>query len=142
KEIKLVRSGEASLNAQISEKNAVIKRHQEMYDRLENRTQLAHRSDEILTKEVNHARSEYLVGVQAFKKSHENLHKLLSLTDPSETTLTFKLRERNCDLVRRVKRLEKANSALGARLRLEDMDPWSSWLKVSSSFPGVNMSLC
>ncbi|OWZ06814.1 hypothetical protein PHMEG_00020886, partial [Phytophthora megakarya] len=77
--------------------NAVIKGHQGMYDHLENRLQLAHRSNEIMTKEVNHARSEYLVGVQAFKKSHDNLHKLLSLTDPT-------------------------NSALGSRLRHEDMD--------------------
>ncbi|OWY90681.1 hypothetical protein PHMEG_00041083, partial [Phytophthora megakarya] len=94
-----------------------------MYDRLENRFQLALRSNEILTKEVNHARSEYLVGIQAFKKSHENLHKILCQTDLKETTLTIKLRERNRDLVRRVKRLEKANSALSSRLRLEDMDP-------------------
>ncbi|OWY91845.1 hypothetical protein PHMEG_00039409 [Phytophthora megakarya] len=71
--------------------NAVIKSHQETYDRLENRFQLALRSNEILTKE--------------------------------ETTLTIKLRERNRDLVRRIKRLEKANSALSSRLRLEDMDP-------------------
>ncbi|OWZ02312.1 hypothetical protein PHMEG_00026146, partial [Phytophthora megakarya] len=93
KEIKLVKSREASLNVQISEMNVVIKRHQDMYDRLENRFQLALRSNEILTKEVNHGPSEYL------------------------------LRERNRDLVRRVKRLEKANSALSSRLRLEDMDP-------------------
>ncbi|OWY90574.1 hypothetical protein PHMEG_00041238 [Phytophthora megakarya] len=85
KEIKLVKSREASLNVQISEMNAVIK--------------------------------------SAFKKSHENLHKILCQTDPKETTLTLKLRERNRDLVRRVKRLEKANSALSSRLRLEDMDP-------------------
>ncbi|OWY93546.1 hypothetical protein PHMEG_00037024 [Phytophthora megakarya] len=75
-----------------------------MYDRLENRFQLALRSNEILTKEVNHGRAEYLVGIQAFKKSHENLHKILCRTDPKETTLTLKLRERNRDLVRRVKR--------------------------------------
>ncbi|OWY99564.1 hypothetical protein PHMEG_00029413, partial [Phytophthora megakarya] len=123
KEIKLVKSREASLNAQISEMNAIIKSHQEMYDRLENPMQLAHHSNELLTKEVNHDRSEYLVEIQAFKKSHENLHKLLFVTDPTETTLTLKLRERNLDLVRRVKRLEKAYSALGSRLRLQDMDP-------------------
>ncbi|OWZ01974.1 hypothetical protein PHMEG_00026548 [Phytophthora megakarya] len=52
-----------------------------------------------------------------------SLHKILCQTDPKETTLTSKLRERNRDLVRRVKRLEKANSALSSRLRLEDMDP-------------------
>ncbi|OWY96280.1 hypothetical protein PHMEG_00033494, partial [Phytophthora megakarya] len=84
---------------------------------------LAIRSNEILTKEVNHGRAEYLVGIQAFKRSHENLHKILCQTDPKETTLTIKLRERNRDLVRRVKHLEKANSALSSRLRLEDMDP-------------------
>ncbi|OWZ17153.1 hypothetical protein PHMEG_0008946 [Phytophthora megakarya] len=84
-EIKLVKSCEASLNAQISGMNAVIKRHQEMYDRLENRMQLTHRSNAILTKEVNYGRSEYL-----------------------EITVTLKLCERNRDLVRRVKRLEKA----------------------------------
>ncbi|OWY90459.1 hypothetical protein PHMEG_00041404, partial [Phytophthora megakarya] len=123
KEIKLVKSREATLNSQISEMNAVIKSHQEMYDRLKNRMQVAHRSNDILSKEVNHAHSEYLVGIQAFKKYHDNLHKLLPLTDPTETTLTLKLRERNRDLVRRVKRLEKANLALGSRLRLEDMDP-------------------
>ncbi|OWY99493.1 hypothetical protein PHMEG_00029494, partial [Phytophthora megakarya] len=95
KEIKLVKSREASLNVQISDMNSVIKSHQEMYDRLENRFQLALRSNETLTKEVNR----------------------------SEDSLTFKLRERNRDLVRRVKRLEKANSALSSRLRLEDMDP-------------------
>ncbi|OWZ10992.1 hypothetical protein PHMEG_00016053 [Phytophthora megakarya] len=61
--------------------------------------------------------------IQAFKKSHENLHKILCQADPKETTLTSKLRERNRDLLRRVKRLEKANSALSSRLRLEDMDP-------------------
>ncbi|OWZ11841.1 hypothetical protein PHMEG_00015077 [Phytophthora megakarya] len=103
--------------------SAVIKRHQEMYDRLDKRFQLALRSNAILTKEVNHGRSEYLVRIQAFKKSHENLHKLLCQTEPKETTLTYKLRERNRDLVRQVKRLEKANSALSSRLRLEDMDP-------------------
>ncbi|OWY92485.1 hypothetical protein PHMEG_00038503 [Phytophthora megakarya] len=102
KEIKIVKSREASLNAEISETNAVIKRHQEMYDRLENRMLLAHRSNEILTKEVNHGRSEYLVGIQVFKKSHENFHMLLSLTDPTETTLTLKHPERNRDLVRHV----------------------------------------
>ncbi|OWY94641.1 hypothetical protein PHMEG_00035574, partial [Phytophthora megakarya] len=123
KEIKTVKSCEASLNVQISEMNAVIKSHQEMYERLENRMQLAHRCNDILSKEVNHARSEYLVGIQAFKKSHENLHKFLSLTDRTETTLTLKLRSRNRDLVRRVQRLEKVNSALSSRLRLEDMDP-------------------
>ncbi|OWZ03795.1 hypothetical protein PHMEG_00024412 [Phytophthora megakarya] len=72
--------------------NAVIKSHQEMYDHLANRMQLALHSNEILTKEVNHGRSEYLVGIHAFKKSNENLHKLPSLTDPNETTLTLKLR--------------------------------------------------
>ncbi|OWZ01043.1 hypothetical protein PHMEG_00027646, partial [Phytophthora megakarya] len=117
KEIKLVKSREASLNVQIK-----------MYDRLENRFQLALRSNEILTKEVNHGRSEYLI--QAFKKSHEKLHKILCQTDPKETTLTPKLRERNRDLVRRVKRLEKANSALSSRLRLGDMDPESLVLMV------------
>ncbi|OWZ24522.1 hypothetical protein PHMEG_000412 [Phytophthora megakarya] len=120
KEIKIVKSREAALNSQISKMNAVIKSHQEMYDHLKNRMQVAHRSNDILSKEENHARSEYLVRFQAFKKYHDNLHKLLPLT---ETTLTLKLRERNRDLVRRVKRLEKANSALGSRLRLEDMDP-------------------
>ncbi|OWY99810.1 hypothetical protein PHMEG_00029128 [Phytophthora megakarya] len=123
KEIKLVKSREASLNVQTSEMNAAIKRHQEMYDRLENRFQLALRSNEILTKEVNHGRAEYLGRIQAFKKSHENPHKILCQTDPKETTLTIKLRERNRDLVCRVKRLEKANSVLSSRLRLEDMDP-------------------
>ncbi|OWY96240.1 hypothetical protein PHMEG_00033543, partial [Phytophthora megakarya] len=123
KEIKLVKRREVSLNVQISEMNAVIKSHQEMYDRLENRFQLALRSNEILSKEVNPGRAEYLVGIQAFKKSHENLHKILCQTNPKETTLTIKLRERNRDLVRRIKRLEKANSALSSRLRLEDMDP-------------------
>ncbi|OWY99557.1 hypothetical protein PHMEG_00029421, partial [Phytophthora megakarya] len=134
KEIKLVKSREASLNVQISEMNAVIKSHQEMYDRLENRFQLALRSNEILTKEENHGRSEYLVGIQAFKKSHENLHKILCQTDPKETTLTSKLRERNRDLVRRVKRFEKANSALSSRLRLEDMDPEALILMVEGEF--------
>ncbi|OWY98213.1 hypothetical protein PHMEG_00031072 [Phytophthora megakarya] len=109
KEIELVKSREASLNAQTNEMNAVIKN---------------------LTKEVNHARSEYLVGIQAFKKSHENLHRLLSLTDPKETALTIKLREHNRELVRRVKCLEKANSALSSRLRLDDMDPEALVLKV------------
>ncbi|OWZ17199.1 hypothetical protein PHMEG_0008894 [Phytophthora megakarya] len=103
--------------------NAGTTTHQEMYDRLESQIQLGHRSNAILTKEVNHARSEYLVGIQAFKKFHKNCHKLLSLTDPTETTLTLELCERNRDLFRRVKRLEKAYSGLGARLRLEDMDP-------------------
>ncbi|OWZ03706.1 hypothetical protein PHMEG_00024514 [Phytophthora megakarya] len=107
KEIKLVKSREASLNAQISEMNAVIMIHQEMYGHLENRMQLAHRSNKILTKEVNQLRSEYLVGIQAFKKSHENPHKLLSLADTAETNLALKLHERNGDLGRRVKRLEK-----------------------------------
>ncbi|OWZ07624.1 hypothetical protein PHMEG_00019959 [Phytophthora megakarya] len=78
--------------------NAVIKGHQELYDRLENRLQLAHRNNEILPKEVNTVRSD-------------------------ESTLSLKLRERNRDLMRRVKRLEKANSALGSRQRLEGMDP-------------------
>ncbi|OWY91371.1 hypothetical protein PHMEG_00040074 [Phytophthora megakarya] len=119
--------------------NAVIKIHQEMYHRLENRFQLALRSNEIMTKEVNHGRSEYLVGIQAFKKSHEKLHKLLSHTDPKETTLTSKLRERNRDLVRRVKRLEKANSALSSRLRLEDMDPEALVLMVEGGF---SSSMC
>ncbi|OWZ11022.1 hypothetical protein PHMEG_00016015 [Phytophthora megakarya] len=109
KEVKLVKSREASLNVQISEMNAMTKSHQEMYDRLETRFQLALRSNEILTKEVNHARSEFLVGI---------LQEV-----PRETTLTLKHRERNRDLVRRLKRLEKANSALSPRLRLEDMDP-------------------
>ncbi|OWY97945.1 hypothetical protein PHMEG_00031407 [Phytophthora megakarya] len=131
KEIKLVKSREASLNVQISEMNAVIKNHQEMYDRLENRFQLALRSNKILTKEVNH---EYPVGIQAFKKSHENLHKILCQTDPKETTLTIKLRERNRDLVRRGKRPEKANSALSSRLRLEDMDPEALVLMVEGKF--------
>ncbi|OWY95401.1 hypothetical protein PHMEG_00034603 [Phytophthora megakarya] len=139
KEIKLVKSREASLNVQISEMNAVIKSHQEMYDRLENRFQLALRSNEILTKEVNHGRAEYLVGIQAFKKSHENLHKILRHTDPMETTLTIKLRERNRDLVRRVKRLEKANSALSSRLRLEVMDPEALVLMVEVEF---SSSMC
>ncbi|OWZ01038.1 hypothetical protein PHMEG_00027651 [Phytophthora megakarya] len=94
---------EASLNVQISEMNAVIKSHQEMYDRLENWMQLALCSNEILTKEVNHGRSEYL------------------------------LRERNRYLVRRVKRLEKANSSLSSRLRLEDMDPEALVLMVEDS---------
>ncbi|OWY91785.1 hypothetical protein PHMEG_00039492 [Phytophthora megakarya] len=134
KEVKLVKSREASLNVQISEMNAVIKSHQEMYDRLENRFQLAIRSNEILTKEVNHGRAEYLVGIQAFKKSHENLHKLLTLTDPKESTLTIKLRERNRDLVCRAKRLEKANSALSSRLRLEDMEPEALVLMVEGEF--------
>ncbi|OWZ00522.1 hypothetical protein PHMEG_00028267 [Phytophthora megakarya] len=129
KEIKLVKSREASLNVQISEMNAVIKGHQEMYDRLENRFQLALRSNEILTKEVNHGRSEYLVGIQTLKKSHDNLHKILCQTDPKETTLTSKLRERNRDL-----RLEKANSALSSRLRLEDMDPEALVLMVEDEF--------
>ncbi|OWZ00405.1 LOW QUALITY PROTEIN: hypothetical protein PHMEG_00028405 [Phytophthora megakarya] len=111
KEIKLVKSREASLNVQISAMNAMIKSHQEMYDRLENRMQLALRSNEILTKEVNHDRSD----IQEVK--------LLSHTDSKEITLTSKPRERNRDLVRQVKRLEKANSALSSRLRLEDMDP-------------------
>ncbi|OWY97792.1 hypothetical protein PHMEG_00031591, partial [Phytophthora megakarya] len=62
------------------------------------------------------------------------LHKLLSLTDPTETTLTRKLRERNRDLVRRVKRLEKAKSALGSRLRLEDMDPEALVLMIEGEF--------
>ncbi|OWZ06144.1 hypothetical protein PHMEG_00021646 [Phytophthora megakarya] len=97
--------------------NAVIKGHQEMYDRFATRLQLADRRNGILTKEVNHARSEYLVWIQPFKKSHHNLRKVLSLTDPSETILILKLRERNRDLVLRVKRLEKTNSAI------EDMDP-------------------
>ncbi|OWY90537.1 hypothetical protein PHMEG_00041297 [Phytophthora megakarya] len=114
--------------------NAVIKSHQEMYDRLENRFQLALRSNEILTKEVNHGRAEYLVGIQAIKKSHENLHKILCMTDPKETTLTSKLRERNRDLVRRGKRLEKANSALSSRLRLQDMDPGALVLMVEGGF--------
>ncbi|OWY95668.1 hypothetical protein PHMEG_00034266 [Phytophthora megakarya] len=117
KEIKLVKSREASLNAQISEMNAVIKSYQQMYDRLENRMQLALRSNEILTKE-----------------SHENLHKLLSHTDSKETALTIKLREHNQDLVRRVKSLEKANSALSSRLRLDDMDPEALVLKVEGEF--------
>ncbi|OWZ03791.1 hypothetical protein PHMEG_00024419 [Phytophthora megakarya] len=130
-EIKLVKSREASLNAQISEMNAVIKSHQEMYDRLENRMQLALCSNEILTKEVNHGRSEYLVGIQAFKMSHENLHKLLFHTDT--------LRERNRDLVRRVKRLEKANLALSSRLRLEDMNPEALVLMVEGEF---SSSMC
>ncbi|OWY98383.1 hypothetical protein PHMEG_00030867 [Phytophthora megakarya] len=134
KEIKLVKSREASLNVQISEMNAVVKSHQEMYDRLENRFQLALRSNELLTKEVNHGRSEYLVGIQAFKKSHENLHKILCQTDPKETTLTSKLRERNRDLVRQVKHLEKANSALSSRLRLEDMDAEALVLMVEGEF--------
>ncbi|OWY93482.1 hypothetical protein PHMEG_00037113 [Phytophthora megakarya] len=138
KEVKLVKSREASLNVQISE-NVVIKSHQEMYDRLENRFQLALRSNEILTKEVNHGRSEYLVGIQAFKKSHENLHKILCQTDPKETTLTLKLRERNRDLVRRVKRLEKANSALSSRLRLEVMDPEALVIMVKGGF---SSSIC
>ncbi|OWZ02176.1 hypothetical protein PHMEG_00026306 [Phytophthora megakarya] len=97
KEIKLVKSHEASLNVQISEMNAVIKSHQEMYDRLRNRFHLALRGNEILTKEVNYGRSEYLVGIQAFKKSHGNLHKILCQTDPKDTTLTSKLQERNRD---------------------------------------------
>ncbi|OWY95429.1 hypothetical protein PHMEG_00034564 [Phytophthora megakarya] len=119
--------------------NAVIKGHQVMYDRPENRMQLALRSNEILTKEVNQGRSEYLVGIQAFKKSHENLHKFLSHTDPKETTLTLKLRDRNRDLVRRVKRLEKANSALSSRLGLEDMDPEALVLMVEGEF---SFSIC
>ncbi|OWY97559.1 hypothetical protein PHMEG_00031883 [Phytophthora megakarya] len=123
KEVKLVKSRETSLNVQISEMKAVIKSHQEMYGRSENRFQMGLRSNEILTKEVNHGHSEYLVGIQEFKKSHENLHKLFSQSDPKETTLTSKLRKRNRDLVHRVKRLEKANSARSSRLRLEDMDP-------------------
>ncbi|OWZ07606.1 hypothetical protein PHMEG_00019979 [Phytophthora megakarya] len=123
KEIELVKSREASLNAQINEMNGMIKSHLEMYDRLENRMQMVFRSNKILTKEVNHGLFEYLVGFQAFKKSHENLHKHQSHTDPKETTLTSKLRKRNRDLVRRVKRLEKANSSFSSRLRLEDMDP-------------------
>ncbi|OWY97662.1 hypothetical protein PHMEG_00031757 [Phytophthora megakarya] len=140
KEIKLVKSREASLNVQISEMNAVIKSRQEMYDRLENRFQLALCSNEILTKEVNHGRAEYLVGIQAFKKSHENLHKILCMTDPKETTLlTIKLCERNRDLVRRIKRLEKANSALSSRLRLEDMDPEALVLMVEGEF---SSSMC
>ncbi|OWY94996.1 hypothetical protein PHMEG_00035123, partial [Phytophthora megakarya] len=138
-EIKLVKSREASLNVQISEMNAVIKSHQEMYDRLENRFQLALRSNEIPTKEVNHGRAEYLVGIQAFKKSHEDLHKILCQTDPKETTLTIKLCERNRDLVRRIKRLEKANSALSSRLRLEDMDPEALVLMVEGEF---SSSIC
>ncbi|OWZ09421.1 hypothetical protein PHMEG_00017876 [Phytophthora megakarya] len=108
--------------------NAVIKSHHEMYDHLENRMQWALRSNVILTKEVNHGRFEYLVGIQALKKSHEDLHKLLSHTDPKRTTLTLKLRERNRDLVRRVKRLEKANSALSfelAKIEWETLTPES-----------------
>ncbi|OWY93012.1 hypothetical protein PHMEG_00037740 [Phytophthora megakarya] len=116
------------------EMNAVIKSHQEKYDRLENRFQFALRSNEILTKGVNHGRSEYLVWIQAFKKSHENRHKILCQTDPKETTLTPKRRERNRDVVRRVKRLEKANSALSSRLRLEDMDPEALGLMVDGEF--------
>ncbi|OWY95077.1 hypothetical protein PHMEG_00035022 [Phytophthora megakarya] len=108
-EIKLVKSREASLNVQISEMNAVIKSHQEMYDRLENRMQFALRSNEILTKERS--------------RSPTRIRKLLSHTDPKATTLTCKLREGNRDLVRRVKGLEKVNSALSSRLRLEVMDP-------------------
>ncbi|OWY97682.1 hypothetical protein PHMEG_00031732 [Phytophthora megakarya] len=104
KDIKLVKSREASFNVQISEMNAVIKSHQEMHDRLENRFQLAS-------------------GFKPSRSLTKNLHKLLCQTDPKETTLTSKLRERNRDLVRRVKRLEKANSALSSRLQLEDMDP-------------------
>ncbi|OWZ02684.1 hypothetical protein PHMEG_00025713 [Phytophthora megakarya] len=95
--------------------NAVFKGHEEMYDRIENRLQLAHRSNEVLTKEVNHARSKYLVGVQAFKKSHDNRRTLLLITNSSETTITLKLRERNRDLMG-VKRLENANSALGTKI--------------------------
>ncbi|OWY99243.1 hypothetical protein PHMEG_00029787 [Phytophthora megakarya] len=142
KEIKLVESREASLNVQISEMNAVIKSHQAMYDHLENRFQLALRSNEILTKEVNHGRCEYLVGIQAFKKSHENLHKLLPQTDPKETTLNSKLREHNRDLVRRVKRLEKANSALSSRLRLKDMDPEALVLMVEDTFLVFHVFIC
>ncbi|OWY99409.1 hypothetical protein PHMEG_00029588 [Phytophthora megakarya] len=97
--------------------NVVIKSHQEMYDRLKNRLQLAHRSNGILTKEENHARSEYL---------------LMSLTAPTDTTLTLKLREHHRDLVRRVKRLEKDTSALGSRLRLEDMVPEALVLMVDN----------
>ncbi|OWZ00077.1 hypothetical protein PHMEG_00028814 [Phytophthora megakarya] len=74
-----------------------------------------------LTKEVNHAHPEYFVGVQVLQKSH-NLYKLLPLIDLSETTLIFNLGERNKDLARRVKHLEKVKTALGSRLRLEDMD--------------------
>ncbi|OWY99045.1 hypothetical protein PHMEG_00030027 [Phytophthora megakarya] len=110
--------------------NAVIKSHQEMYDRF----QLAICSNEILTKEVNHGRSGYLVGIQAFKKSHDNLHKLISHTDQKETTLMSKIRERNRDLVHRIKCLEKANSALSSRLRLEDMDPEALVLMVEGEF--------
>ncbi|OWY92501.1 hypothetical protein PHMEG_00038466 [Phytophthora megakarya] len=113
--------------------NAVIKSHQETYDRLENRFQLALRSNEILTKEVNHGGAEYLVGIQAFKKFHENLHKILCQTDPKETTLTIKLRERNRDLVRRIKRLEKAR-ALSSRLRFEDMNSEAVVLMVEGGF--------
>ncbi|OWZ01527.1 hypothetical protein PHMEG_00027061 [Phytophthora megakarya] len=51
---KFVKSREASLNVRISEMNVVVKSHHNMYDRLENRFQLALRSNEILTKEVNH----------------------------------------------------------------------------------------
>ncbi|OWZ19785.1 hypothetical protein PHMEG_0005906 [Phytophthora megakarya] len=110
KEVTFVKSRETALKTQIGEMIA----------------------QEILTKEVNHARSEYLAGVQAFKTSHDNLLKLQSLTDLSKTTLALKLRERNRDLVRRVKRLEKTNSALISRLRLEDMDPEGHVLMVEA----------
>ncbi|OWZ12913.1 hypothetical protein PHMEG_00013854 [Phytophthora megakarya] len=49
-------------------------------------------------------------------------------------TLTLKIRERNRDLVRQVKRLEKANTALGLRLRLEDMDSEALGLMVEDDF--------
>ncbi|OWZ09687.1 hypothetical protein PHMEG_00017573, partial [Phytophthora megakarya] len=130
KEIKLVKSREASLDVQISQMNAVIKSHQEMYDRLENRFQLALRSNEILTKEVNHGRSEYLVWIQEVPRESPQA----SVSHQSEGDhLTSKLRERNRELVRRVKRLEKANSALSSRLRLEDMDPEALVLMVEVS---------
>ncbi|OWZ08222.1 hypothetical protein PHMEG_00019268 [Phytophthora megakarya] len=73
-EFKFVRSHEVALNTHISKMNAVIKGRQAMYDRLENRLHLAHRSSEI---------------------------------------------QRGAS----VKRLEKAKSALGSRIRLKDMDP-------------------
>ncbi|OWZ16587.1 hypothetical protein PHMEG_0009611 [Phytophthora megakarya] len=130
----LVKSRETVLNAQISEINAVIKGHQAMYDRLENQLRLAHRGKEMLTKEVNQARSEYLVGVQVFNKSYDKLHQLLSLTHSSKMTLTLKLRERNSDRVRQVKRLEKAKSALVSALKHEDMDPEAVILMVEGEF--------
>ncbi|KAG6942785.1 hypothetical protein JG688_00017927, partial [Phytophthora aleatoria] len=123
REVHRLRERESSVLQELDAFNAQVDAHNELYQRLENRIKSAEDESQRLTQYTARQKEIFKATVATNTSQIRRLHQLLSDSDIADDSANTRLKRRNEDLREQVKRLSRANKALHAHVRLEEMDP-------------------